>query len=112
GEPITFCEESFVNHRSSMMKNFLSMAVNLQLFKQVQTAVHVCLSITSTADQIASISSKPPLGRLPPQAVALGNRSLSPRPPPLERRGWGELICSTPLSAKVSGDSSFARAML
>ncbi|XP_012709064.2 DENN domain-containing protein 1B isoform X3 [Fundulus heteroclitus] len=34
GEPITFCEESFVNHRSSMMKNFLSMAVNLQLFKQ------------------------------------------------------------------------------
>ncbi|KAM9761821.1 DENN domain-containing protein 1B isoform 1-T1 [Menidia menidia] len=34
GEPITFCEESFVNHRSSTMKNFLSMAVNLQLFKQ------------------------------------------------------------------------------
>ncbi|XP_037553899.1 DENN domain-containing protein 1B [Nematolebias whitei] len=34
GEPITFCEESFVNHRSSTTKNFLSMAVNLQLFKQ------------------------------------------------------------------------------
>uniref|UniRef100_A0A3P9MAD8 DENN/MADD domain containing 1B n=1 Tax=Oryzias latipes TaxID=8090 RepID=A0A3P9MAD8_ORYLA len=34
GEPITFCEESFVNHRSTTMKNFLSMAVNLQLFKQ------------------------------------------------------------------------------
>ncbi|XP_063747008.1 DENN domain-containing protein 1B isoform X2 [Eleginops maclovinus] len=34
GEPITFCEESFANHRSSTMKSFLSMAVNLQLFKQ------------------------------------------------------------------------------
>ncbi|KAM6939270.1 LOW QUALITY PROTEIN: DENN domain-containing protein 1B [Lycodopsis pacificus] len=34
GEPITFCEESFVNHRSGTMRNFLSMAVNLQLFKQ------------------------------------------------------------------------------
>ncbi|XP_059196301.1 DENN domain-containing protein 1B isoform X2 [Centropristis striata] len=34
GEPITFCEESFVNHRSSTMRNFLSMAANLQLFKQ------------------------------------------------------------------------------
>ncbi|XP_032382043.1 DENN domain-containing protein 1B isoform X1 [Etheostoma spectabile] len=34
GEPITFCEESFVNHRSSTMRNFLSIAVNLQLFKQ------------------------------------------------------------------------------
>ncbi|KAL6108195.1 dennd1b [Pungitius sinensis] len=34
GEPITFCEESFVNNRSSTMRNFLSMAVNLQLFKQ------------------------------------------------------------------------------
>lgn len=34
GEPIIFCEESFVNHRSSTMRNFLSMAVNLQLFKQ------------------------------------------------------------------------------
>lgn len=34
GEPITFCEESFVSHRSSTMRTFLSMAVNLQLFKQ------------------------------------------------------------------------------
>ncbi|XP_040895848.1 DENN domain-containing protein 1B isoform X2 [Toxotes jaculatrix] len=34
GEPITFCEDSFVNHRSSTMRSFLSMAVNLQLFKQ------------------------------------------------------------------------------
>ncbi|CAN9500336.1 unnamed protein product [Ophioblennius macclurei] len=34
GEPITFCEESFANHRSNTMKNFLSIAVNLQLFKQ------------------------------------------------------------------------------
>ncbi|XP_066503484.1 DENN domain-containing protein 1B isoform X2 [Hoplias malabaricus] len=34
GEPITFCEESFVAHRSSTMRNFLEMAVNLQLFKQ------------------------------------------------------------------------------
>ncbi|XP_075944362.1 DENN domain-containing protein 1B isoform X2 [Anarhichas minor] len=34
GEPITFCEESFVNHRLGTMRNFLSMAVNLQLFKQ------------------------------------------------------------------------------
>ncbi|CAJ1060911.1 DENN domain-containing protein 1B isoform X3 [Xyrichtys novacula] len=34
GEPITFCEDSFANHRSSTMRNFLSMAVNLQLFKQ------------------------------------------------------------------------------
>ncbi|KAB5559432.1 hypothetical protein PHYPO_G00028950 [Pangasianodon hypophthalmus] len=34
GEPITFCEESFVAHRSSAMKSFLEMAVNLQLFKQ------------------------------------------------------------------------------
>ncbi|XP_068174902.1 DENN domain-containing protein 1B isoform X2 [Antennarius striatus] len=34
GEPITFSEESFVNNRSSTMRNFLSMAVNLQLFKQ------------------------------------------------------------------------------
>uniref|UniRef100_A0A8C7IYA7 DENN domain containing 1B n=1 Tax=Oncorhynchus kisutch TaxID=8019 RepID=A0A8C7IYA7_ONCKI len=34
GEPITFCEESFVAHRSSTMKHFLEMAVNLQLFKQ------------------------------------------------------------------------------
>uniref|UniRef100_A0AAY5L5M9 UDENN domain-containing protein n=1 Tax=Esox lucius TaxID=8010 RepID=A0AAY5L5M9_ESOLU len=34
GEPITFCEESFVAHRSSTLRNFLEMAVNLQLFKQ------------------------------------------------------------------------------
>ncbi|KAJ3599706.1 hypothetical protein NHX12_033662, partial [Muraenolepis orangiensis] len=34
GEPITFCEESFANHRSGTMRNFLSVAVNLQLFKQ------------------------------------------------------------------------------
>ncbi|XP_013979035.2 DENN domain-containing protein 1B isoform X1 [Salmo salar] len=34
GEPITFCEESFVAHRYSTMKHFLEMAVNLQLFKQ------------------------------------------------------------------------------
>ncbi|XP_029418007.1 DENN domain-containing protein 1B isoform X2 [Nannospalax galili] len=34
GEPITFCEESFVKHRSSVMKEFLETAVNLQLFKQ------------------------------------------------------------------------------
>lgn len=33
-EPITFCEESFVKHRSSVMKQFLETAVNLQLFKQ------------------------------------------------------------------------------
>ncbi|XP_014387838.1 PREDICTED: DENN domain-containing protein 1B [Myotis brandtii] len=34
GEPVTFCEESFVRHRSSPMKQFLETAVNLQLFKQ------------------------------------------------------------------------------
>ncbi|XP_035379193.1 DENN domain-containing protein 1B isoform X2 [Electrophorus electricus] len=34
GEPITFCEDSFVAHRSSTMRSFLEMAVNLQLFKQ------------------------------------------------------------------------------
>ncbi|MBN3277039.1 DEN1B protein, partial [Polyodon spathula] len=34
GEPISFCEDSFVNHRSSTMRAFLKMAVNLQLFKQ------------------------------------------------------------------------------
>ncbi|XP_074173174.1 DENN domain-containing protein 1B isoform X1 [Rhinolophus sinicus] len=34
GEPITFCEESFVKHRSSLMKQFLETAINLQLFKQ------------------------------------------------------------------------------
>ena len=37
GEPITFCEKSFADHGSSAMRNFLSMAVNLQLFKQVHT---------------------------------------------------------------------------
>ncbi|XP_072429988.1 DENN domain-containing protein 1B isoform X2 [Chiloscyllium punctatum] len=34
GEPITFCEESYVAHRSSTMKQFLQNAVQLQLFKQ------------------------------------------------------------------------------
>ncbi|XP_041133938.1 DENN domain-containing protein 1B-like isoform X3 [Polyodon spathula] len=34
GEPISFCEDSFRNHRSSTMRAFLKMAVNLQLFKQ------------------------------------------------------------------------------
>ncbi|NXT22867.1 DEN1B protein, partial [Syrrhaptes paradoxus] len=34
GEPITFCEHSFVKHRSSSTKQFLETAVNLQLFKQ------------------------------------------------------------------------------
>ncbi|XP_063056893.1 DENN domain-containing protein 1B [Engraulis encrasicolus] len=34
GEPITFCEESFVAHRSSSMRSFLETAVNAQLFKQ------------------------------------------------------------------------------
>ncbi|NXN91297.1 DEN1B protein, partial [Rhinopomastus cyanomelas] len=34
GEPITFCEKSFVKHRSSATKQFLETAVNLQLFKQ------------------------------------------------------------------------------
>ncbi|XP_016356181.1 DENN domain-containing protein 1B isoform X1 [Sinocyclocheilus anshuiensis] len=34
GEPITFCEKSFMAHRSSTMRSFLEMAVNLQLFKQ------------------------------------------------------------------------------
>ncbi|XP_021505131.1 DENN domain-containing protein 1B isoform X1 [Meriones unguiculatus] len=34
GEPITFCEESFIKPRSSVMKQFLETAVNLQLFKQ------------------------------------------------------------------------------
>ncbi|KAB0376964.1 hypothetical protein FD755_011408 [Muntiacus reevesi] len=41
GEPITFCEESFVKHRSSVMKQFLETAVNLQLFKQVRVHLHV-----------------------------------------------------------------------
>ncbi|XP_069088225.1 DENN domain-containing protein 1B isoform X1 [Pleurodeles waltl] len=34
GERITFCEGSFVKHRSSTTKHFLETAVNLQLFKQ------------------------------------------------------------------------------
>ncbi|XP_048448184.1 DENN domain-containing protein 1B-like, partial [Rhincodon typus] len=34
GEPVTFCEESYVAHRSSTMKQFLQNAVQLQLFKQ------------------------------------------------------------------------------
>ncbi|CAK6972287.1 DENN domain-containing protein 1A isoform X1 [Scomber scombrus] len=34
GEPITFNEETFVNHRSSGMRQFLQNAIQLQLFKQ------------------------------------------------------------------------------
>uniref|UniRef100_A0A3B3ZQC2 UDENN domain-containing protein n=1 Tax=Periophthalmus magnuspinnatus TaxID=409849 RepID=A0A3B3ZQC2_9GOBI len=34
GEPITFNEETFINHRSSAMKQFLQNAIQLQLFKQ------------------------------------------------------------------------------
>ncbi|XP_032906834.1 DENN domain-containing protein 1B-like isoform X1 [Amblyraja radiata] len=34
GEPVTFCEETFLNHKASSMKNFLQHAVHLQLFKQ------------------------------------------------------------------------------
>uniref|UniRef100_H3BHT7 DENN domain containing 1A n=1 Tax=Latimeria chalumnae TaxID=7897 RepID=H3BHT7_LATCH len=34
GEPITFCEETFVSHRSSAMRQFLQNAIQLQLFKQ------------------------------------------------------------------------------
>ncbi|XP_072919605.1 DENN domain-containing protein 1B isoform X1 [Hemitrygon akajei] len=34
GEPITFCEESYVAHRTSTIKHFLQNAVQLQLFKQ------------------------------------------------------------------------------
>ncbi|XP_062991139.1 DENN domain-containing protein 1B isoform X1 [Elgaria multicarinata webbii] len=34
GEPISFCEESFIKHRSSATKQFLETAANLQLFKQ------------------------------------------------------------------------------
>ncbi|NXN50189.1 DEN1A protein, partial [Rynchops niger] len=34
GEPITFCEETFVSHRSSVMRQFLQNAIQLQLFKQ------------------------------------------------------------------------------
>ncbi|XP_034752855.1 DENN domain-containing protein 1A [Etheostoma cragini] len=35
GEPITFNEETFVNHRSNAMRPFLQNAIQLQLFKQV-----------------------------------------------------------------------------
>ncbi|XP_020505075.3 DENN domain-containing protein 1A isoform X1 [Labrus bergylta] len=34
GEPITFNEDTFVNHRSSAMRQFLLNAIQLQLFKQ------------------------------------------------------------------------------
>ncbi|CAL9682550.1 unnamed protein product [Knipowitschia caucasica] len=34
GEPITFNEEAFINHRSSAMRQFLQNAIQLQLFKQ------------------------------------------------------------------------------
>ncbi|XP_047425839.1 DENN domain-containing protein 1A isoform X2 [Mugil cephalus] len=34
GEPITFSEEIFINHRSSAMRQFLQNAIQLQLFKQ------------------------------------------------------------------------------
>uniref|UniRef100_A0A8B9D0T3 DENN domain containing 1A n=1 Tax=Anser cygnoides TaxID=8845 RepID=A0A8B9D0T3_ANSCY len=34
GEPITFCEEMFVSHRSAVMRQFLQNAIQLQLFKQ------------------------------------------------------------------------------
>ncbi|XP_065100007.1 DENN domain-containing protein 1A isoform X2 [Paramisgurnus dabryanus] len=33
-EPITFCEETFVTHRSSTMRQFLQNAIQLQFFKQ------------------------------------------------------------------------------
>ncbi|XP_053329699.1 DENN domain-containing protein 1A isoform X2 [Spea bombifrons] len=33
-EPITFCEDTFVSHRSSSMRPFLQNAIQLQLFKQ------------------------------------------------------------------------------
>ncbi|XP_030063221.1 DENN domain-containing protein 1A isoform X1 [Microcaecilia unicolor] len=33
-EPITFCEETFISHRSSAMRQFLQNAIQLQLFKQ------------------------------------------------------------------------------
>ncbi|XP_074871768.1 DENN domain-containing protein 1A isoform X3 [Carettochelys insculpta] len=33
-EPITFCEETFVSHRSTTMRQFLQNAIQLQLFKQ------------------------------------------------------------------------------
>ncbi|NXF05884.1 DEN1A protein, partial [Smithornis capensis] len=34
GEPITFCEDAFVSHRSAVMRQFLQNAIQLQLFKQ------------------------------------------------------------------------------
>ncbi|KAM6902476.1 DENN domain-containing protein 1A [Xenentodon cancila] len=34
GEPITFNEEAFINHRSSAMRQFLQNAIQLQFFKQ------------------------------------------------------------------------------
>ncbi|XP_074836444.1 DENN domain-containing protein 1C [Carettochelys insculpta] len=34
GQPITFCQESFLSHKSSTMREFLQNAVHLQLFKQ------------------------------------------------------------------------------
>ncbi|NWX96897.1 DEN1A protein, partial [Nothoprocta ornata] len=34
GEPITFCEEAFVSHRSAVTRQFLQNAIQLQLFKQ------------------------------------------------------------------------------
>ncbi|KAJ7308133.1 hypothetical protein JRQ81_008644 [Phrynocephalus forsythii] len=34
GEPITFCEDTFVSHRSATMRQFLQNAIQLQLFKQ------------------------------------------------------------------------------
>ncbi|XP_018421192.1 PREDICTED: DENN domain-containing protein 1B-like [Nanorana parkeri] len=34
GEPITFCQETFLDHKSSSMRSFLQNAVHLQLFSQ------------------------------------------------------------------------------
>ncbi|XP_075062655.1 DENN domain-containing protein 1B-like [Mixophyes fleayi] len=34
GEPLTFCQETFLNHKCSSMRNFLQNAVHLQLFTQ------------------------------------------------------------------------------
>uniref|UniRef100_A0A8C8SSM1 UDENN domain-containing protein n=1 Tax=Pelusios castaneus TaxID=367368 RepID=A0A8C8SSM1_9SAUR len=34
GQPISFCQESFLSHKSSTMREFLRNAVHLQLFKQ------------------------------------------------------------------------------
>lgn len=45
GEPITFSEDLFVNHRSSSMKLFLHNAIQLQLFKQVHTHTHVRMCV-------------------------------------------------------------------